>query len=95
VSPSSGDKGYDDRQIRTLARENDVRPLIRHREFSSLQKAWNARLDTGLHDQRSRSETVSSQLKANYGVLVRSLRWWKQFRELAFTYIDHDPDRTL
>jgi len=41
-----GDKGYDDLNIRTLAREDGVRPVIKHREFSSLHKAWNARLDT-------------------------------------------------
>ena len=31
-----GDKGYDDQQIRTVARENSIRPLIKHREFSTL-----------------------------------------------------------
>jgi IS5 family transposase len=34
-----GDKGYDDQQIRAMARENEIRPLIKHREFSSLRKA--------------------------------------------------------
>jgi IS5 family transposase len=28
-----GDKGYDEQKIRTLARQEDVRPLIKHREF--------------------------------------------------------------
>ncbi|GAA0235754.1 IS5-like element ISH28 family transposase [Halobacterium noricense] len=67
-----GDKGYDDQQIRAMARESAVRPLIKHHEFSSLQKAWNARLDTGLYDQLSQSETVNSRLKRKYGVFVRS-----------------------
>ncbi len=31
-----GDKGYDDQQIRVVARENSIRPLIKHREFSTL-----------------------------------------------------------
>jgi len=28
-----GDKGYDDQKIRQLARQHEVRPLIKHREF--------------------------------------------------------------
>ena len=34
-----GDKGYDDQKIRRLARQHDVRPLIKHREFTSLHEA--------------------------------------------------------
>lgn len=48
-----GDKGYDDQQTRTIARENEIRLLIKHHEFGSLQKAWNAWLDTDLYGQRS------------------------------------------
>ena len=87
--------GCDDQQIRALARENDIRLLIKQREFSSLQKAWNARLDTELYDQRSQSETVNPQLKRKYGAFVRSRCWWKQFRELALGCIVHSLDRTL
>ena len=36
-----GDKGYDDQKIKRLARQYEVRPLIKHREFTSLHKAWN------------------------------------------------------
>jgi IS5 family transposase len=90
-----GDKGYDDQQIRTIARKNEIRPLIKHREFSSLQKAWNARLDAELFGQRSRSETVNSRLKRKYGTFVWSRRWWKQFRELALACIVHNLDKTL
>jgi len=75
-----GDKGYDDQNVRALAREDDVRPVIKHREFSPLHKAWNARLDADLYGSRSQSETVYSTLKRKYGVFVRSRRWWKQFR---------------
>jgi IS5 family transposase len=72
-----GDKGYDDQQIRAMARENEIRPLSKHCEFSSLQKGWNARLDTELYDQRSQSETVNSRLKRKYGAFVRSRCWCK------------------
>jgi len=90
-----GDKGYDDQQIRAIARENEIRPLIKHREFSSLQKAWNARLDADLYNQRNQSETVNSRLKRKYGAFVRSRRWWKQFCELALACIVHNLDRTI
>ncbi|RZV06661.1 IS5 family transposase [Natrinema hispanicum] len=90
-----GDKGYDDQKIRTLARENGVRPVIKHREFSSLHKAWNARLDADLYGQRSQNETVNSRLKRKYGAFVRSRRWWKQFRELVVGCLTHNIDKGL
>ncbi|WP_227378555.1 IS5 family transposase [Haladaptatus halobius] len=90
-----GDKGYDDQKIRTLAHEQDVRPLIKHREFSQLHKAWNARLDADLYSQRSQNETVNSRLKRKYGAFVRSRHWWKQFRELAVNCLTHNLDRSL
>ena len=89
-----GNKGYDDQQIRGMGRENSIRPLIKHREFSSLQKAWNARLDTGLYGRRSQNETVNSRLKRKYGAFVRSRWWWKQFREIDLACMVHTLDRT-
>ena len=90
-----GDKGYDDQKIRRLARQHEVRPLIKHREFTSLHKAWNARLDADLYGQRSQSETVNSTLKRKYGAFVRSRRWWKQFCELTIACLIHNIDRSL
>ena len=90
-----GDKGYDDQQTRALARREEIRPLIKHREFTSLHKAWNARLDTDLYGQRSQNETVNSSLKRKYGEFVRSRYWWKQFRELTIACLIHNFDRTL
>ena len=90
-----GDKGYDDQKIRALARETGVRPLIKHREFSSLHKAWNVRLDSNLYGQRSQNEAVNSRLKRKYGAFVRSPRWWKQFREITIACITHNLDHAL
>jgi len=90
-----GDKGYDEQKIRTLARQEDVRPLIKHREFSSLHKAWNARLDANLYGQRSQNEAVNSRLRRKYGTFVRSRHWWKQFRELTIVCLTHNIDRSL
>jgi IS5 family transposase len=72
VAALLGNKGYDDQKIRVLGREEDIRPLIKHREFSSLHKAWNARLDADIYGQRSQNETVNSRLKRKYGPFVRS-----------------------
>ncbi|WP_188979090.1 IS5 family transposase [Halocalculus aciditolerans] len=90
-----GDKGYDDQKVRALARGNGVRPLIKHREFSSLHKAWNARLDADLYGQRSQNETVNSRIKRKYGAFVRSRHWWKQFRELVISCLAHNIDKAL
>ncbi|UPW01895.1 IS5 family transposase [Halorussus gelatinilyticus] len=90
-----GDKGYDDQKIRALARETGVRPLIKHREFSSLHKAWNARLNADLYGQRSQNETVNSRIKRKYGAFVRSRHWWKQFRELAVGCLTHNINKAL
>lgn len=90
-----GDKGYDDQTVRALAREDGVRPVIKHREFSSLHKAWNARLDANLYGQRSQNETVNSSLKRKYGAFVRSRHWWKQFREIVVGCLTHNIDKSL
>ena len=90
-----GDNGYDDQKIRVLAQREEIRPLIKHREFSSIHKAWNARLDADLYGQRSQTETVNSRLKRKYGSFVRSRRWWKQFREVTLACLVHNLDKTL
>jgi len=90
-----GDKGYDDQEIRQLARNADVRPLIKHRELSRLHKAWNARLDTDLCGQRSQNETVNSRIKRKYGAFVRPRHWWKLFRELVVGCLTHNIHKPL
>lgn len=91
----TGDKGYDDQSLRRLSRDLDVRPLIKHREFSPLHKAWNARLDADLYNQRNMNETVNAAIKQKFGAFVRSRIWWKQFRELVIKCIVHNIERTL
>jgi IS5 family transposase len=46
-----------------------VRPLIKHREFTSLDKAHNPRLDEEMYGQRAMSESVFSMIKQRSGVL--------------------------
>lgn len=68
----TGDKGYDDQKLRQVARDHNIRPLIKHREFTPLHKAWNARLDTDLYHQRNMNETVNATIKQKFGAFVRS-----------------------
>ncbi|MFC7060185.1 IS5 family transposase [Halovenus salina] len=95
ITVLTGDKGYDDQKLRHLARDHDVRPLIKHREFSSLHKAWNARLDTDLYHQRNMNETVNAAIKQKFGAFVRSRVWWKQFRELVIKCVVHNIEREI
>jgi IS5 family transposase len=90
-----GDKGYDDHTLRSLARDNGVRPLIKHREFTPLHEAWNARLDTNLYNRRNANETVNAALKRKFGGFVYSRVWWKQIRELVIKCIVHNIERAL
>ena len=68
----AGDKRYDDQNLRQHAREYDIRPLVKHREFTSLHKAWNARLDSDLCHRRNMNETVNAAIKQKVGAFVRS-----------------------
>ena len=77
IAVLTGDKGYDDQTLRRLARNHDIRPLIKHREFTSLHKAWNARLDSDLYHRRNMNETVTAAINQKVGVFMRSRRWWK------------------
>lgn len=90
-----GDKGYDDQKLRQLACNHDVRPLIKHREFTPLHEAWNARLDSDLYHQRNMNETVNAAIKQKYGAFVRSRVWWKQFRELAIKCVVYNIETAL
>lgn len=91
-----GDAILDLHVTTTRKHDSQIAPaLIKHREFSSLHEAWNARLDTSLHGQRSQSETVTSRLKPKYGAFVLSRHWWKQFRELVVGCFTHNIDKAL
>jgi IS5 family transposase len=54
------DKGYDWIDLRSKLRSNGVRPVIKHREFDSLDAAYNARLDDDVY-HRDPSSRLSSE----------------------------------
>jgi len=79
----TADKGYDWDDLREELREADVRPVIKHREFSPLDMAHNARHDDDVYHQRSVVEAVFFALKQRYGDTLRARTWFGQFRELV------------
>lgn len=79
----TADKGYDWDDLREQLREAEVRPVIKHREFSPLDMAHNARHDEDIYHQRSIIEAVFFGLKQRYGDTLRARTWFGQFRELV------------
>ncbi len=78
-----GDRGYDSKAFRDELRGNGVRPLIKHRIYSSFDHAHNARMDSDRYHQRSMSETVFSSIKRTLGAAVRARSWHLEFREMV------------
>lgn len=88
-----GDKGYDAQDFRELCHDLRIRSLIKHREFTSLHKAWNARIDDDLYGQRNQNESVNSAIGRRYDSSVFSRKWYKQFREIVAKCIVHNLGR--
>jgi IS5 family transposase len=89
------DKMYSWRDLREKYRNEATRPVIKHCEQSSLQKAHNARIDDDLYNQRSMSGTVFSMLKADDGESLHTRTRHGQFRELARKCIVHNLSRAV
>jgi IS5 family transposase len=93
LSVLTADKGYDDQSFRDQLRANNIRPLIRHCESSSIHKAANARMKDEDYHQRSNSESVFSAIKRKYVDRLRSRIWYRQFRELILKMVVHNIDQ--
>lgn len=83
IETITADKGYDWDDLRSMLRDHDIRPVIKHREFDRLDRAHNARLDDAVYHRRSVVECSIRVLKQRYGDRLRSRTWYGQFRELA------------
>jgi len=81
-----GDSGFERAHVSTHDK---------HREFTFLHKAWNARLDNDLYYRRNMNWIVKAAFKQKFGAFVRSRLWWKQFRELVIKCIVHNLERSL
>ena len=91
----AADKGYDDMSFREELRDEDVRPLIKHRVFAPYDHAHNARIDSDRYNQRSVCETVNSVIKRSYGSSVRARAWYRQFQEVSFTATVYNIEQAL
>jgi len=72
VETITADKGYDWDELRQKLRETSVRPVIKHREFSPLDAADDARLDDETYHHRSVVESVIHSLKQRFGDTLRA-----------------------
>jgi IS5 family transposase len=72
VETITADTGYDWDELRRNLKENDVRPVIKHRKFSSLEAAHNARLDDETYHRRSVVESVIRSLKRRFGDTIQA-----------------------
>jgi IS5 family transposase len=95
ISTITADKGYDWDNLRDMLRKNGVRPVIKHREFDSLDRAHNARLDDELYHRRSVVETAFRVLKQRYGDRLASRCWYRQFREFTLKCAVKNIDDSL
>ena len=72
IETITADKGYDWDELRQKLRGADVRPVIKHRELSSLDAVHNARLDDETYHHRSVVESVIRSLKQRFGDTLRA-----------------------
>jgi len=79
----SGDRAYDGKLFRDGLREEGIRPLIKHRIYSSLDLAHNARMSRLWYNRRWMVETVFSSIKRTYGGVERARSWYLEFREMV------------
>ncbi len=81
MTPRSGrrslaaDRGYDGKPFRDDLRADGIRPLIKHRIDSSLDKARNARMNSRWYNHRWMVETAFSSIKRTLGSAVRARKW--------------------
>ena len=59
-----------------------MRPVIKHREFTSLDAAHNARIDDETYHRRSVVESVFASLRRRFDDIIRARTLFGQFREL-------------
>ena len=78
----AADRGYDAKTFRDELRANGVRPLIKHRIYSSLDHAHNARIDSISYNRRWMVETAFSSIKRTLGSAVRARSWHLELREM-------------
>ena len=83
VEPITAVKGYDWDEFRRYLREEGVSPVFKHREFSSLDAAHNARIDDDTNHRQSVVKSVFASLRRRFDDTIRARTWFGQFREIV------------
>ncbi len=91
----AADKGYDWQRLRDKLREEDVRPLIKYREFRPIDPRVMRVIDGTLYGQRALSETVFSVIKRTLGDAVRARSWYRVLREITLTCAVYNINRAV
>ena len=78
----AADRAYDGKPFRDDLRADRIRPLIKHRIYSLLDRAHNARIDAPSYHRRWMAETVFSSIKRTLGAAVRARSWPLELREM-------------
>ncbi|WP_265112547.1 IS5 family transposase [Halosolutus halophilus] len=89
------DKGFDWDKLRQMLRNEGIRPVIKHREFYSLDAAHNARIDDEIYHQRSIAETIFFALRKRFGSTLKARTWFGQFRELVLKAAVRNIEQSL
>lgn len=66
------DKGYDWDELRQKLREEGIRPVIKHREFYSLDTAHNDRINDITYHRRSIVESIFFALRKRFGSILKA-----------------------
>ena len=91
----AADRGYDGKPFRDELRSNGIRPLIKHRIYSPLDNAHNARMSSRWYNRRWMVKTVFSSSKRTLGSVVRARSWHLEFRELVLKCAVDNLRRTV
>lgn len=89
------DKSFDWDTLRHMLREEGVRPVIKHREFYSLDAAHNARIDDETYHRRSLVESIFFALRKRFGSTLKARTWFGQFREVVLKTAVRNIEQSL
>jgi IS5 family transposase len=82
-------------ELREKLREEGVRPLIKYREFRSIDPRAVRVIDGPRYRQRAMCETVFLTIKRTLGDGVRARTWYGEFRELVLMCAVHNIKQSL
>lgn len=91
----TADRAYDGKPFRDDLRGTGIRPLIKHRIYSSLDHAHNAWLSSRWYNRRWMVEPVFSSIKRTLCSAVRARSWHLEFREMVLKCAVYNLRRTV